>query len=193
LGIRIPDEVAVIGADNDAALCEMNDPPLSSVICNPEQIGFEAAALLDHLMARGKVTFETMLIPPVGVATRLSSDVLAIDDTRVIDAVRYIHANACHGINLHDVLSHVSTSRTTLERQFRKHLHRSPHDEIHAVQLRRARQLLTETDHSIHRIAELVGFKHAEYFYFAFKREFHTTPGQFREESRSARPRPIES
>jgi LacI family transcriptional regulator len=57
------------------------------------------------------------------------------------------------------------------------------------VQLRRAKQLLTETDHSIHRIAELVGFKHAEYFYFAFKREFGTTPGQFREQSRSAKPR----
>jgi LacI family transcriptional regulator len=187
-GLRIPDEVAVIGADDDTLLCEMNDPPLSSVICNPEQIGFEAAALLDDLMGGGEVAFETMRIPPVGVATRLSSDVLAIDDTRVIDAVRYIHTNACHGIDLGDVLRHVATSRTTLDRQFRKHLHRTPHEEIRAVRLRRARQLLSETDHSIHRIAELVGFQHAEYFHFAFKREYGTTPARFREESRSARP-----
>jgi LacI family transcriptional regulator len=187
-GLRIPEEVAVIGADDDTLLCEMTDPPLSSVICNPGQIGFEAASLLDHLMEGGEVAFETTVIPPVGVATRLSSDVLAVDDTRVIDAVRYIHAHACHGIKLGDVLGHVSTSRTTLDRQFRKHLHRTPQADIRAVRLRRAKQLLSETGHSIHRIAGLVGFEHAEYFYFAFKREFSTTPARFREESRSAKP-----
>jgi LacI family transcriptional regulator len=188
-GLRIPDEVAVIGADDDALLCEMNDPPLSSVICNPDQVGFEAAALLDLLMSGGKPEADVMLVPPVGVATRLSSDALAIGDTRVIDAVRFIHANACHGIDLRDVLQRVSVSRTTLDRQFQKYLHRTPQAEIRAVQLRRAKQLLTETDHSIHRIAELVGWKHAEYFHFAFKREFGTTPGRFREQSRPTKPR----
>jgi LacI family transcriptional regulator len=183
-GLRVPDQVAVVAADDDALLCEMTDPPLSSVICNPEQIGYEAAASLDRLMAGGEAGFKAMLIPPVGVATRLSSDVLAIDDTRVVDAVRYIHANACHGITLADVLGHVSISRTTLDRQFRKYLQRSPQAEIRAVRLGRAKQLLAKTDHPIHRIAELIGFEHTEYFHFAFRRAFGTTPGQFRQETR---------
>ena len=188
-GLRIPDEVSVIGADDDALLCELTDPPLSSVIGNPEQIGRESAALLDHLMAGGKADCEEMLVPPIGVATRLSTDVMAIDDDRIIAAVRFIHANACHGITVCDVSSHVLLSRTTLDRQFQKYLQRSPQAEIRAVQFSRAKQLLAETDHSMSRIAGLVGFKHTEYFHFAFKREFGWTPRQFREQSRSARPR----
>jgi LacI family transcriptional regulator len=187
-GLRIPDEVSVIGADDDVLLCELSDPPLSSVICNPEQIGREAAALLDHLMAGGKVDFEERLIPPIGVATRLSTDVMAIDDERVVAAVRFIHVNACHGITVNDVSNHVLLSRTTLDRQFQKYLQRSPQAEIRAIQFSRAKQLLTETNHSMSRIAGLVGFKHTEYFHFAFKREFGWTPRQFRERSRSARP-----
>ena len=188
LGLRIPDEVAVIGADDDALLCEMNDPPLSSVICDPEGIGYEAAGLLDRLMDGQEGVPGLMLIPPVGVATRLSSDALAIDDKRVVNAVRYIHANACHGIEVADVVRRVSISRTTLDRQFRKYLQRTPRAEILAVQLRRARQLLRETEHPVHRISDLVGFRHAEYFHFAFRRECGMTPAQFREESRTHRP-----
>jgi LacI family transcriptional regulator len=188
-GLRIPDEVSVIGADDDALLCELTDPPLSSVICNPEQIGRESAALLDHMMAGGEADCEERLVPPIGVATRLSTDVMAIDDERIVAAVRFIHANACHGITVGDVSSHVMLSRTTLDRQFQKYLQRSPQAEIRAVQFSRARQLLAETDHSMSRIAGLVGFKHTEYFHFAFKREFGWTPRQFRAQSRSAKPR----
>jgi LacI family transcriptional regulator len=188
-GLRVPDDVAVVGADDDAVLCELNDPPLSSVICGPERIGHESAALLDRLMAGGEAGFEELFLPPVGVATRQSTDILAIDDERVVDAVRFIRANACHGITVCDVLGHVSLSRTTLDRRFRRYLRRSPQAEIRAVQLNRAKQLLTETDHPVARIAELTGFRHTEYFHFAFKRMFDCTPRQFREDSRSARSR----
>ena len=82
----------------------------------------------------------------------------------------------------------VTTSRTTLDRRFRKHLNRTPSAEIPAVRIRRARQLLGETDHPIHRIAELVGFRHAEYFHFAFKRECGITPARFRQDSRAGAP-----
>jgi LacI family transcriptional regulator, galactose operon repressor len=190
-GLRIPDEVALIGADDDVLLCELNTPPLSSVIGNPERIGYESAALLDRLMAGGEAGCDERLIPPLGVATRLSTDVLAIDDERVVAAIRYIHANACHGITTSDVLDHVSLSRTNLDRLFQKYVLRSPHAEIRAAQLGRAKQLLSETDHSIHRIAELVGFNHTEYFHFAFKREFGQTPGRFRQETRPADPRSV--
>jgi LacI family transcriptional regulator len=188
-GLKVPDEVAVIGADDDELLCELHNPPLSSVICNPEQIGYEAAALLEHLMAGGKAACNEVLIPPLGVATRLSTDMLAIDDDRLVAALRYIHANACHGITVGDLLRHVALSRTTLDRQFQKYLNRSPQAEIRSVQLNRARQLLAETDHAVARVAELVGFKHTEYFHFAFKRQFGETPGQFRQKTRSVESR----
>jgi LacI family transcriptional regulator len=189
-GLRVPDEVAVIGVDDDALLCELCDPPLSSIAPNPERIGYEAAALLDRLMAGGTAAFAEMLIPPLGVTTRLSTDVLAIDDEPTVAAVRYIQAHACHGITVADVLNRVPMSRTTLERRFRRYLGRSPQAEIRAVQLGRAKQLLAETDHPMHRIAELVGFEHTEYFYFAFRRAFGCTPGAYRQEARSAAPRP---
>ncbi len=189
-GLRVPDEVAVVGVDDDALLCELCDPPLSSIIPNAEQIGYEAAALLDRLMAGGEADVAVRLVPPLGVTTRLSTDVLAIDDEHFAAAVRYIRAHACHGITVDDVLGRLPLSRSTLERRFRKYLGRSPQAEIRAVQLGRAKQLLVETDHPMHRIAELVGFEHAEYFIFAFRRAFGRTPGAYREEARSAASRP---
>jgi LacI family transcriptional regulator len=182
--LRVPDEAAVIGVGDDTLLCELCDPPLSSIVSNPEQVGHDAAALLDRLMAGGSAGFEVSYVPPVGVATRLSTDVLAIDDEPFTAGVRYIREHACHGITVDDVLDHVRLSRATLERRFQKHLGRSPHAEIRAVQLGRARQLLAETDHPIHRIAALIGFKHPEYFMVVFKREFGHSAGEFRREAR---------
>jgi LacI family transcriptional regulator len=183
---RVPDEVAVIGVDDSELLCELCDPPLTSIIPNAEQIGYDAAALLDRLIGGGGADFEVATVPPLGVTPRLSTDVLAIDDEHFVTAVRYIRAHACFGITIGDVLASIPLSRTTLERRFRKYLGRSPQAEIRAVQLGRARQLLAETDHPMHRIAELVGFDHTEYFHFAFKRAFARTPGEYREEARSA-------
>lgn len=125
------------------------------------------------------------LIPPMGVTTRLSTDVLAIDDEHFVSAVRYIREHACQGITVDNVLDTIPLSRSTLERRFRQHLGRSPQTEIRIVQLNRAKQLLAETDHALHRIAEIVGFEHAEYFNVAFKRAFGCTPGQFRRDTRS--------
>ncbi len=187
-GLRVPDEVAVIGVDDNALFCDLCDPPLTSIIPNAEQIGYEAAALLDRLMAGGVAGFEVATVPPLGVTTRLSTDVLAIDDEPFVAAVRYIRANACFGITVGDVLARVPVSRSTLDRRFREHLGHSPQDEIRAVQLGRAKQLLAETDHPMHRIAELVGFAHTEYFHFAFRRAFGRTPGEYRREARPAAP-----
>jgi LacI family transcriptional regulator len=192
-GLDVPEEVAVIGVDDDPLLCELCDPPLSSVVPNPERIGYEAAALLDRLMAgEGADPHpQERLIPPLGVATRLSTDALAIDDPRTAAAVRFIRENACRGITVRDVLKHVPLSRTALERRFRRHLGRSPQAEIRAVQLHRAEELLAETDLKMDRIAELTGFDHPEYFSVVFKREVGRTPSQFRRESRSPHHRPV--
>jgi LacI family transcriptional regulator len=185
IGLKVPVDVAVIGVDDDTLLCGLCDPPLSSVMPNTTHIGYDAASVLDSLMQGQEPEITERLIAPLGVATRLSTDVLAIEDTSFASAMKFIHDHACHGINVDDVLRSVPLSRMSLERRFRKYLGRSPHAEIRAVQLARAKQLLIETDHPIHRIAQLVGIEHAEYFNVLFKRLAGQPPGQFRASERS--------
>jgi LacI family transcriptional regulator len=180
LGWSVPEEAAVIGVDDDALLCELSDPPLSSVIPNAERLGYEAAELLDQLMQGQTLAPTERFLPPVGVCTRQSTDVLAIDDPQTAAAVRFIREHACQGASVTDVLRAVPQSRTVLERKFRKYLGRSPQAEIRNVQIKRAKQLLAETDLKLERIAELTGFQHPEYLSVVFKRETGQTPGQFR-------------
>ena len=189
-GLKVPEEVAVIGVDDDALLCGLYDAPLSSVIPNTELIGYEAAALLDQLLEGNKPTFKERLISPLGVATRRSTDVLAVEDPAFAFAMRYIHEHACHGITVEDILQGVPLSRMSLERRFRKYLGHSPHAEIRAIQIARAKQLLVETEHPVHRISQLVGFEHPEYFSVVFKREVGHPPGQYRRDVRTSFPTP---
>jgi LacI family transcriptional regulator len=181
--LGVPEEVAVVGVDDDALLCELCDPPLSSVVPNAERVGYEAAALLDQLMAGAKPPRQALLIEPLGVTARQSTDVLAIDDAHVASAVRYIREQACHGATVNDVLEQVPLSRTILERRFRKYLGRSPQAEIRAVQLKRVKQLLGETDLRLEQIAELAGYEHPEYLSVVFKRETGLTPGKYRRQA----------
>ncbi len=182
--VPVPDEVAVVGADNDELLCELAHPPLSSVIPNTRRTGYEGAALLDTLMSGGKARGETHLIPPLGVATRQSTDVLAIEDQHVSRAVRFIREHACDGINVQDVLHAVPQSRRLLEARIRKLPGRTPHEEILRVQLHRVKQLLTETDLTLEAIAERTGFNHREYLSVVFRREISTPPSRYREQNR---------
>jgi LacI family transcriptional regulator len=177
---QVPDEIAVVGVDDAEIFCDLCNPPLSSVVPNAERIGYEAAQLLNHLMSGGKPPEQPLLIEPLGVVTRQSSDVLAIEDALVVRAVRFIRERACQNISVEDVLDHANCSRSVLERRFRSHLGRSPQAEIRAVQMRRVRQLLTETDWTLPRIAEATGFEHSEYMSVIFKRETGCSPGQFR-------------
>jgi LacI family transcriptional regulator len=182
--LKVPEEVAVLGVDDDALLYEICAPPLSSIIPNIEEIGYEAAALLDQLMNNKRTPASERFIPPLGIATRHSTDVMSVGDPEFAAAVRFIRENACHGVTVADVFNHVSLSRSTLERRFRSYLGRSPQAEIRAIQIARAERLLAETDHAIQRIAELVGFEHTEYFNVVFKREAGQTPGEYRHQVR---------
>jgi LacI family transcriptional regulator len=182
--IPVPDAVAVVGVDNDELLCELSHPPLSSVIPNALRAGHEAAELLDRMMARQAVDTYTHLIPPLGVVTRQSTDVLAVDDPHVARAVRFIRDHACEGIAVTDVLRAVPQSRRLFERKFRKALGHTPHDEILRVQLDRVKMLLAQTDLPLAEIAARTGFAHVEYLSVVFKKKAGVPPSHFRAKSR---------
>ncbi len=180
-GLAVPAEVAVIGVDNDALLCELGAPPLSSVIPNTHRTGYEAAALLDRLLGGKRVAPRPHLIAPLGVAARQSTDVLAVDDREVARAVQFIREHACGGINVSDVLRAVPLSRRVLEQRFQRLLGHTPREEILQVRLDRVKQLLAETDLPLYLIADRTGFEHVEYLSVVFKRETGRTTSQFRE------------
>lgn len=180
--LEVPDEVAVIGSDNDELLCRVSDPPLSSVADNPRKIGFEAADLLEQLMS-GKAdpaAVQPRLIPPKGVVTRRSTDMMVIDDELVAGALRFIREHASQAIDVNTVLQRTPLSRSAFYRRFRKAVGRSPHEEILRVRFERVKELLTQTSLPLMRIAHLAGFEHAEYMVAVFKRRTGTTPGRYR-------------
>ena len=180
LGLVTPEEVAVVGVDNAETFCELCDPPLSSVVPDAERVGFEAAALLDLLMAGGTPPAEGLRIPPVGVVTRQSSDIMAFDDPTIARAVHFIRQQACAGIGVYDVIAALPVSRSALERGFRRRLGHSPHEEIRRVRLKRVKQLLAETDWPLERIAASAGYEHPEYMMVQFKRTLGMTPTEWR-------------
>lgn len=184
LGVNVPDDVAVLGVDNDHVLCDFCNPPLSSIIPAAERIGFESAVMLDQLMNGVKLKEQTKLIDPIGVAERQSTDVLAISDADIVAALKLIRQRACSGVTVNDLLREIPISRSAMERKFRKFVGRSPQSEIRDFQIKRAKQLLIGTDLTLTQIASLVGFKHSEYFSVVFKRVVGQSPGRFRAEMR---------
>ncbi|QDT91986.1 XylR family transcriptional regulator [Gimesia algae] len=179
-GISVPDEVAVVGVENDEILCMMARPPLSSVAFNSTRIGYEAAALLSRMMKGGAVPDEPYLLKPLGIVTRQSSDVVAVDDPELALALRFIRENACKGIQVTDILKAVPMSRTALERQMKSAIGRSPKAEIIRTQMERAKELLASTDLSLAQITQRIGFRHTQHFSTLFKEKAGETPGEFR-------------
>ncbi len=182
-GIDVPDEVAVIGSDNDEILCELSDPPLTSIDPDARRIGYEAAALLERMIHGERPPHGLMLIPPARLVVRRSTDVLALGDRLVATAIQYIRDHACEGIGVEQVLRQVPLSRSTLERRFAKHLGRTPKAEILRVQLAHVKQYLTATDYTLAKIAGLCGFSHVENMCHFFKSKTDMTPGQYRKKA----------
>jgi len=186
LGVHVPEEVAVLGVDNDPIICDFCSPPLSSVDLGAERIGYHAAEELDRLMAGAPPRSTPLSIAPNRVIPRLSTDVLATEDRYIADAIRFIRARACEGIAVTDVLARVPLNRRALERRFRKILGRSPHEEIHRVRIERARQLLMSTAYSLPEVAARSGFTYVQYLGRVFRKATGLTPGQFRKVCRNA-------
>lgn len=180
LGLRVPEEVALLGGDNDDLLCEVCQPPLSAVITPAEQIGHEAARMLDGLLQGKSSALTPSLFPPVGIHLRQSTETLAIDDALLGEAIAFIRENANRPLQVTDVAEEVGISRRALERRFIGTVGRSPAREIQHAHLLRAQKLLRETDMSVADIAAASGYGSTEYMIGVFRKITGRTPLKYR-------------
>jgi LacI family transcriptional regulator len=179
-GIAVPEHVAVVGAENEETLCNLSEPPLSSVQFDGDTLGYTAAALLDRLMQGGTVPSQPILIEPRGIVVRRSSDEYVIRDGLVAAASRLIDEHAACGLTVDHLCARLNVSRTTLDRRMKAALRRSPKEELNRVRFREVERLLRDTDLTMEAIAEKTGFLHCHYFQVAFKLRHGCTPGAYR-------------
>ena len=184
VGLRVPEDVALVGVDNDDLLCEIARPTLSSVALPTERIGMEAAALVDRLLAGGCPIDLPLLLPPLHVVVRQSSDILALNDAEVVAAIRFIREHAHAPLSVNEVLKAVAISRRSLERRFRIALDRSIWDEIRRAHMERAKTLLVSSDLAIATVAELAGFSDSRQLSMVFRQETGQTPTAYRRQLR---------
>jgi LacI family transcriptional regulator len=180
LRLRVPEDVSLVGVDNDDLLCNLSRPALSSIAVPAERIGHEAAALLDRLLAGAKPPRQALLLPPLGVVTRHSSEALAIRDADVAAAVRFIREHSHSPLRVPDVLAEIPVSRRSLERRFRASLQRGLGDEIRRVHMERARELLTSTEMPLAEVALRSGFSSGSQLSIVFRQEMALTPSDYR-------------
>ena len=176
----VPENISVVGVDNDELLCDLADPPLSSVEFNAELGGFQAAQLLDSMMSRRVRKPQVVTIEPIRVVSRRSSDIIAMEDPEVANALAFIHQSYGRDITVDDVADHLAVSRRYLEVRFREETGRTILGEITRVRIDSAKRLLEMTDYSIPKVARLAGYNSASYLITVFKKHLKTTPAQYR-------------
>jgi LacI family transcriptional regulator len=183
--IPVPEQVAIIGVNNDDLLCESAWPPLSSVEADFSRMGYAAAGLLEKLLNGEKFTASehTVRLPPLGVVRRMSTDVLAVEDPNVAAALQFIRIHACNPCSVPDILREIPVNRRWLERQFVEKLGRTPHEEITRVRIQTAERLLLRPDLTLPVIAARCGFTAVPNFGQTFRKVTGVTPGQFRRSS----------
>ena len=183
-GVPVPEQAAVIGVDNDELLCELCDPPLSSVALNAERGGFEAAVLLAGLMSRRIRKPRRIVAPALQVVTRRSTDISALEDLEVARALRLVQEKATTPLRVDDIAGMLSMSRRSLEIRFERAMGRTIHREICRVRLERAKRLLLETELPLDKVAAGAGFNTASYLAQVFKNDTGMTPRQYRNSNR---------
>ena len=180
--LRIPDDVAIVGVDNDPAFCEVVRPSLSSVDANHVQIGYTAASLLGDMLAGRRQVHQEIRSAPNGIVTRQSSDAFALDDEGLKKAMSAIRTHACEGIGVDEIAKVAGYSRSVLQRRFRSMLGRTVHDAVLSTKLDRAKELLTLTRLSLIEVSLRSGFNHQEYLNHVFKARLGMTPGEYRKQ-----------
>jgi LacI family transcriptional regulator len=181
-GAKVPDEVAVIGVDNDEHLCDLSIPPLTSVDVNSEQIGYEAAELLERMMAGEKNPPSKTYLSPRGVVSRRSTDVIASEDPEVNRAVAFIRERGNRPMSVVDVLAHLRMSRASLQERMKRVLGHTIHEEIERVRLARVKELLVASDMTIKQVTYAAGFSSVQYMTRVFRAAVNETPARFRKQ-----------
>ena len=183
LNVNVPDQVSVLGCDNDELLCHLRHPPISSIELGEQRVGYRAAVLLDDLMAGNRRDLQVRL-PPVGIIERTSTNRMLLEDADITAALKYIAEHAHQGIHVEDIVAHVIVPRRTLQRRFCALVGHSLQQEIMRARLKRGCHLLTETDLTVPQVAQRCGFAGRERFWSAFRKEMKISPLEYRLERR---------
>lgn len=179
--LLVPEAVAVMGVDNDQLLCDCVGVSLSSVCHDLEGMAYQAAAVLDRLMAGLKPPREVLRVRPKGVVTRRSTDIVAIENLQVARALRYIQDHCTDPLlGVNEVVSNTDLSRRDLEKAFRHELRRTVHEEIVRVRMERVKALLSTTKADVVDIAAATGFLHPGNLFRTFRKFFGVTPTRYR-------------
>jgi LacI family transcriptional regulator len=179
-GLDVPDHVGVVGADNDELVCELSDPPLSSVMIHFERAGYESAEVLDCLMRGRRLRAKKILVPATHIVARRSTDFVAVGDPPVGAALRFIRDHAREVISVPDVAHAAGLSRRVLEKRFRHWLRRSVLREIRRVRVDQICRMLVETNESISQIGLALGYSGTEHLARYFRQERRMTPLAYR-------------
>lgn len=179
-GAHVPEEVAVIGVDNDELFCELSDPPLSSVTLNAEHGGYRTAHLLDQLMRNNTPQQQRLIVEPVEIVTRRSTDVKMMETREVGLALSFIHRNRSRNFTVDEIAQSVGVSRRNLEVKFRRSTGRTILAEVQRIRLNHAMRMLRETDLPIPLVADSSGYSSASYLTQVFRKEMGATPAKYR-------------
>ena len=181
LKLRVPDEIAVLGADNDPVICQLAAPQLSSIDPNAYEIGCEAVRLLDDLFANrvARHSNEVRMVPPIGIFSRASSETYPVEPKWLSDALCYIRRNATRGISSVNVFEHLGYSHTLVQKTFKQKLGTTVQQEIAKNRLAEARRLVSQGQLPVSEIAKRCGFATAEYFCHCYTAKFGKPPSAF--------------
>ena len=180
-GIRVPDEIAILGVDNDELICELTDPPMSSVALAAKEAGHQVACQLDKMMQGKEISAQEIIVKPTYVVSRQSTNIIATEDKLVAEAIQFINVNYTRLIQVSDVISELAVSRRCLEQKFKKVVGRSIHEEIIRVRIEQIAKLLVETDLPIHQIAAKFGYTSLDnHMSRCFRAEKKMTPQAYR-------------
>ena len=182
LHLRVPDDVSVVGVDNDPMVCDFCDPPLTSISRNDYQVGYEAAVLLDQLLLGNPPPEKPVRIPPAGIVERRSSDTVAVEDPYVSEAIQYMREHVQDHFGVEELLRQLPLSRRSLEYRFRACLGRSPYDYLNQIRVDQAKRLLSDPHRSsLTKIAMDCGFGDLRRFRIVFQRLVAANPAEYRQ------------
>lgn len=182
-GIAVPEEVAILGVDNDEFICDLYDPPMSSIDQEPENVGFKVAQVVRAIIKDGKTAEDKIIGNNFRIVTRRSTDIFAIEDDQLVKALNYIKQNATKkSVSVADVVASTTLSRRLLEIRFRKLLNRSVLQEIKRLRIETIVHKLITSREPVSKIAYTLGFNSLASFSNYFKNEKKMAPGEFRKQ-----------